>query len=78
MTMTMSHKQYLLAKQCCGFNADLDPTFYLKADPDTDPGRIRIRIRVQEAKPMRNHTDPDPGQTFESQRLTFYMKNILK
>ncbi len=52
-----------------GFNADLDPAFYLNADPDPDPGK----------EPMRIQADPDPGQTSKShKKLNFYMKNIFK
>ncbi len=32
---------------------------------------IRIRIRIQEAKPTRVYADPDPGQTFKSQKSDF-------
>jgi hypothetical protein len=39
-----------------GFNADLDPAFYLNADPD--PG-------------SQANTDPDAGQSFESQKVKF-------
>ena len=52
-----------------GFNADLDPAFYLNADPDTDPDlgakpkRIWIRILVR----LLSH-----------KKLKFYMKNILE
>ncbi len=38
---------------------------------------MRIRIRVQGAKPMLNHADPDSCQTLLSQTVDFYMKNIL-
>ncbi len=40
---------------------------------------IRIRMRIQEGKPMQIHADQDtdPDQTFESQKIEFYMKNIL-
>ncbi len=50
------------------------------SDPDPDPAFYLMRIRIQESKPMRIQADlnPDPGQTFESQKLNFYMKNILK
>ncbi len=43
--------------------------------------RIRIqlftsmRIRIQGAKPMRIHTDPDPGQISRHKKLDFVMKN---
>jgi hypothetical protein len=52
------------------FNADPDPAFYLNADPDTDPD-------------PGSQTNEDPGgsgsgQTFKSQKVEFYMKNILK
>jgi hypothetical protein len=48
--------------------------------------RIRIQlfismgIRIQEAKPMQIQADPDqdPGQTYKSQNLNFYIINILK
>ncbi len=39
---------------------------------------ISIRIRIQGAKPMRIYADPDPGQILKSQKVDFYMKNILK
>jgi hypothetical protein len=42
-----------------GFNSDPDPDFFLNADPD------------QGAKPTRIHADPDPGQTFKSQKVEF-------
>ncbi len=32
---------------------------------------MRIRIQMQEAKPMRMDPDPDPGQTFRAQRVEF-------
>jgi hypothetical protein len=38
--------------------------------------RIRIRNRIQETKPLQ--ADPDPEQTFESQKVEFLLKNILK
>jgi hypothetical protein len=45
-----------------GFNADPDPVFYLNADTDPDPGS----------------QIPDPDQTFESQKVEFFRKNILE
>ncbi len=39
--------------------------------------RIRIRIRIQEAKQRRIQADPDPGQTFKSQKVEFLYLNIL-
>ncbi len=33
--------------------------------------RIRIRIRIQEAKLLRIQADPDPGQAFKSQKVEF-------
>jgi|LakMenEpi03Aug12_release.lakeMendotaPanAssembly.Ray.scaffolds.fasta_scaffold1029900_1 hypothetical protein len=44
---------------------DLDPAFYLNADPDPDP------YPDPEAQPMRIHADRDPGQTIKSQKLKF-------
>ncbi len=44
--------------QSVGLNADPDPAFDLNADPDPDTGSQTIRIR----------RDPDPGQTFKSQK----------
>jgi hypothetical protein len=40
---------------------------------------ISMRIRIQGAKQMRTHADPDPdpGQTLKSQKAEFFMKNIL-
>jgi hypothetical protein len=50
-----------------GFNADLDPAFYLNADPDPRSGSM---------EPMRIHADPDPNP---GQTLNFsYMKIIPK
>jgi hypothetical protein len=39
--------------------------------------RIRIRILIQAAKPMRIQADPDPDHTFESQKVEFLDENIL-
>ncbi len=39
--------------------------------------RTQIRIRIQGAKPMRMHADPDPDQTLINKKLDFNMKNIL-
>jgi hypothetical protein len=36
--------------------------------------RMRIRIQIQEAKPMRIQADPDRGQTFKSQKVEFVHK----
>jgi hypothetical protein len=56
-----------------GFNADPDPypAFFIS---------MLVRIRIQEAITVRiqANPDPDPGQTFESQKVEFYMKNILE
>jgi hypothetical protein len=41
-----------------GFNADPDPALIA----------IRIQFWIQEAKPMMIHADPNPGQTFMSQK----------
>jgi hypothetical protein len=46
-----------------GFNADPDPAFISM--------RIRMRIRIQGAKPMRIQADPDLDQTSESQKADF-------
>ncbi len=32
---------------------------------------IWMRIRIQGAKPMEIHQDPDPGQTLKSQKVEF-------
>ncbi len=42
--------------------------------------RIQIRFRIQEAKPMRILAvpDPDTDQTFDSEKLIFFMTNIHK
>ncbi len=32
---------------------------------------VSMRIRIQGAKPMRIHVDPDPDQTFKSQKVEF-------
>ncbi len=37
---------------------------------------MRIRARIQRAKPMRFHADPDPGQTISTQ-INLYMENLL-
>ncbi len=37
-------------------------------------GFISTRIRIQDAKPMRIHADPESSH----KKLNFYMKNILK
>jgi hypothetical protein len=37
-----------------------------------------MRIQIQEDKQLRIQADPDPGQTFKSQKVEFYMKNLLK
>ncbi len=44
-----------------GFSADQNPIIF------------SMRIRIQEAKPMRIQADPDPdpGQTFKSQKVEF-------
>jgi hypothetical protein len=39
-----------------GFNVDLDPAFYLNADPDPDLG-------------SHTNADPDPSQTLKSQKV---------
>ncbi len=39
--------------------------------------RMQTQIRIQGAKPMRIHADPDPGQTLSDKKLDFNMKNIL-
>jgi hypothetical protein len=41
---------------------------------------VRIRIRIQGAKPMRPYVDPDrdPGQTLESRKVEVLCENILK
>jgi hypothetical protein len=41
--------------------------------------QIGFRIRIQGAKPMKTHADPDldPDQTLPSKKLNFCMKNIL-
>jgi hypothetical protein len=56
---------------CIGFNADPDPAFYLNADPDTDPDPRKKKTMCIQADP-----DPDPDQTFESEKIEFYMKNL--
>ncbi len=38
---------------------------------------ISMRTRIQGAKSMAIHADPDPGQTLPSQKLYFDKKNIL-
>jgi hypothetical protein len=53
-----------------GFNTDPDPdpVLYLNVDTDTDPG-------------SQTNADPDGSRrirTFESKKLNFYLKNILK
>jgi hypothetical protein len=50
-----------------GFNADLDPAFYLNADSDPDPGS-------ETTKPMRIRADPDsnPGHTLQSQKVEIF------
>ncbi len=52
-----------------GFNADLEPAFYLNSDPDP-------RTQIQGVKPMRIHADPDPGQILKSHKVTW--KKYLK
>jgi hypothetical protein len=49
-----------------GFNANLNPAFYLNADPD--PG----------ANIMRIHADPDPGHSLKSQKVEFLHENMFK
>jgi hypothetical protein len=39
---------------------------------------MRIRIRIQEAKPMQIHADPDSSQTLSHKKLHFCMTNILE
>ncbi len=39
---------------------------------------LRIRIRIQEAKPMRIKAGPDPGQTFKSQKVEFLHEKYTK
>ncbi len=43
------------------------------ADPDLDPTFFSVRIRIQGAKPMGIHADPDSdsGQTLLSQNVGF-------
>jgi hypothetical protein len=50
-----------------GFNADLDPAFYLNADPDPDlyPGG-------------QTNVEPDPDLDPSHKKLNFYMKNVLQ
>ena len=50
------------------FNADLDPAFLL----------LQIWIRIQGAKPMRIHADPDTGHTLKSQKVELLHENILE
>jgi hypothetical protein len=33
-----------------------------------------IGILIQEAKPMQIQVDPDPDQTFDSQKVEFFLK----
>ncbi len=58
---------------CIGFNAnpDPDPAFYLNADPDTDPGS------ETNADPGGSNPDPDPGKTFESQKVEFVHEKYI-
>jgi hypothetical protein len=48
-----------------GLNADPYPAFYLNANPDQDPRSL-------------TNADPDPCRTENSQKIAFFMKNILK
>ncbi len=52
-----------------GFNAVLDLAFLF----------LQIWIRMQGAKPMRIHADPDPGHTLKSQKveLLHYLKYVI-
>ncbi len=59
----MSYHAVLLIR--IGLNADPDPAFYLNANPDPD-------LRSQ------SNADPDPCRTENSQKIAFFMKNILK
>jgi hypothetical protein len=43
---------------------------------NVDPHWFSMRIRIQGAKPMRIHADPDPGQT-SHKKLNYDMKNYL-
>jgi hypothetical protein len=61
------------------YNADSDPELFISM-------RIRIRIQlfITNAEPdpepgSQTNADPDqdPGQTLKSQKVEFYMKNIL-
>jgi hypothetical protein len=47
-----------------GFNTDRDPPFYLNADPDPDPG-------------SRTNADPVPGKTLKSQKVHWFLLNII-
>jgi hypothetical protein len=61
--MSTRHRQVTSLWIRIGFNADLDPAFYLNADPD--PG-------------SQTNADPDPGQTFKSQKAEFLHEKYVK
>ncbi len=46
------------------------------ADSNPGPSFISMRIRIQAAKPMRIHPDPDPGQTLKSQKVKFLHEKL--
>jgi hypothetical protein len=52
-----------------GFNADPDPAFYLKADPDQDPD--------SGSQTMRIHVDWILVKLCRYKKLDFYTKNLL-
>ncbi len=55
------------------FNADLDPAFYLIADPDPDPGNKPMPINAD--------PDPDPGHIeveFLHEKYTWSLSNKKK
>jgi hypothetical protein len=47
------------------------------ADPDPDPPFISMRFRIQVARTFRIHPDPDPSQTLKSQKVGFYIKQVI-
>jgi hypothetical protein len=51
---------------CCGFNADSDPAFYLKPDPDLDSG-----------SKTNADLEPNPDQTFPSLTVAFLHEKYL-
>jgi hypothetical protein len=52
-----------------GFNADLDPAFYLNADPDST-----FYVNADPDPGSQTNADPDPGLTLPLKKVTLFHK----